>query len=67
MSSLRELTDTLGLRFAVPDFVADHGERWHFVGDLNPNGQWVRENRSTPDHPGSSRGTHRTGDHVTQL
>lgn len=35
------MMDQLGLVFAAPDFVVDpHGE-WHFIGDLNPNGQWA--------------------------
>ena len=31
----------LGLVYAAPDFVVDHDGRWHFIGDLNPNGQWA--------------------------
>lgn len=33
--------DMLGLVYAAPDFVVDHDGRWHFIGDLNPNGQWA--------------------------
>lgn len=40
-TGLLSVMDELGLVFAAPDFVVDHDERWHFVGDLNPNGQWA--------------------------
>ncbi|APU22592.1 MvdC/MvdD family ATP grasp protein [Actinoalloteichus sp. GBA129-24] len=35
------MLEALGLNFAAPDFVVDHDGRWHFIGDLNPNGQWA--------------------------
>ncbi|WP_017972804.1 MvdC/MvdD family ATP grasp protein [Actinopolyspora halophila] len=40
-AGLRALMARLGLVSASPDFVVDHDDRWHFIGDLNPNGQWA--------------------------
>lgn len=40
-AGLRALMARLGLVFAAPDFVVDHDGRWHFIGDLTPNGQWA--------------------------
>lgn len=40
--AVHALMGRLGLVYAAPDFVVDHDGGWHFVGDLNPNGQWAR-------------------------
>jgi ATP-grasp ribosomal peptide maturase len=40
-AGIHALMDTFGLLYAAPDFVVDHDGRWHFHGDLNPNGQWA--------------------------
>ncbi|MPZ84698.1 MAG: ATP-grasp ribosomal peptide maturase [Actinophytocola sp.] len=40
-AGLRAVMDRLGLVYAAPDFVVDHQGAWHFIGDLNPNGQWA--------------------------
>jgi len=39
--AVRRLMSALDLRFAAPDFVVSPDGEWHFIGDLNPNGQWA--------------------------
>lgn len=40
-AGMRHLMGVFGLVYATADFVVDHDGRWHFIGDLNPNGQWA--------------------------
>lgn len=40
-AGMGRLMNTFELRYAAADFVVDHDGLWHFIGDLNPNGQWA--------------------------